>query len=286
MDLLISASIIAAFIAGVAALFAPCCITVLLPAYFASVFRERYKVFLMTFVFFLGILAVFLPIGLGAGALGRLFSQYHNAIFGVGGVFFLALGLMLLTGKRFSLPFQVHPSLKKHNAVSVFTLGVFSGIATTCCAPVLAGVVALAALPGSVAWGGIYTLSYVFGMVAPLFLISLFLDSAPVAGKFSKAFQRPVAYWRFSITIAEAVSGVTFLALGLLITYLAFTNRLFVHSEYQVSVNIFLTKILNAVSGVAKAVPEYLWALLLVAAVSLIIRLAIRQLKKETYEQK
>jgi len=50
MDLLVSTSMVAAFIAGVAALFAPCCITVLLPSYLGSIFRERTKVFLMTFI--------------------------------------------------------------------------------------------------------------------------------------------------------------------------------------------------------------------------------------------
>jgi len=78
MDTLTSTSIVAAFIAGVAALFAPCCITVLLPSYLASVFKERYKVVLMTFVFFLGILTVFLPIGLGAAALARFFNEYGH----------------------------------------------------------------------------------------------------------------------------------------------------------------------------------------------------------------
>ena len=103
--------------------------------------------------------------------MGQIFSQYHNTIFMIGGIFLTLLGFILITGRHFSLPFRVNSSLKRHNAFSVFVLGIFSGIATTCCAPVLAGVLALAALPGSMAWGGIYTLSYVFGMVAPLFLI-------------------------------------------------------------------------------------------------------------------
>ena len=77
---------------------------------------------------------------------------------------------MLLLGRHFSLPFQVNPTLKNHHPFSVFTLGIFSGIATTCCAPVLAGVLALSVLPGSVFWGMMYTLSYVLGMVAPCFL--------------------------------------------------------------------------------------------------------------------
>src|SRR3989304_7623442 len=110
MDLLLSASIIAAFAAGIAALFAPCCITVLLPSYLASIFRERHKVFLMTFIFFLGILSVFLPIGLGVAALGKFFSQYHNAVFGTGAVFLIVLGLSILLGRHFSLPFKIHPA--------------------------------------------------------------------------------------------------------------------------------------------------------------------------------
>jgi len=72
MEALVGTSLIAAFVAGVAALFAPCCITVLLPSYLGSIFREKYKIFFMTFIFFLGIATVFLPIGLGASYLAQL----------------------------------------------------------------------------------------------------------------------------------------------------------------------------------------------------------------------
>ncbi len=287
MDLLLSASIVAAFIAGVAALFAPCCITVLLPSYFASIFRERRKVFLMTFIFFLGILAVFLPIGLGVAALGQIFSRYHNVIFGIGGVFLTILGIVLLAGIHFSLPFQMHPSLKKHNAVSVFSLGVFSGIATTCCAPVLAGVLALAALPGSVFWGGVYTLSYVLGMVAPLFLISLFLDKSDLTAKLSLTFNKPIEYQiggkKISITVAEAISGATFFAIGIVIIYFALTNRLFVHSEYQTTINIYLTRLMNTIGGFVKIVPEYIWAFILLAIVAFIVKWSIKQFRESEH---
>ncbi len=43
-DTLYNISLIAAFIAGMVALFAPCCISYLLPAYFGSVFKEKKKV--------------------------------------------------------------------------------------------------------------------------------------------------------------------------------------------------------------------------------------------------
>src|SRR3989344_346086 len=54
MDLIFSASIIASFVAGMAALFAPCCITVLLPTYLASVFRAKKAILKMTFIFLAG----------------------------------------------------------------------------------------------------------------------------------------------------------------------------------------------------------------------------------------
>src|SRR3989338_7876889 len=130
METLVGTSLVAAFIAVVAALFAPCCITVLLPSYLASIFKERRKVFLMTFIFFLGILTVFLPLGLGLSALGQLFARYHRTVFFVAGAFFLLLGSMLVLGKRMSFKMKGHPALSKNNAWSVYVLGIFSGIAT------------------------------------------------------------------------------------------------------------------------------------------------------------
>ncbi len=280
MELLVGTSLIAAFIAGLAALFAPCCITVLLPSYFASVFKEKQKVYLMTFVFFLGIAAVFLPLGLGAAWLGSLFSQNHNAIFAVGGAFLVVLGLSQITGRHLSLPFSIHPKLKDTSAPSVFSLGVFSGIATTCCAPVLAGVLALAALPGSIFLGAMYTLSYVLGMVSPLFLIASFLDKTDFNKKLM-GFRKPISYSllgkKVSLTIAEAVSGAMFLGIGILILYLAFQNKLFSHSAYQTNINIYLTKILNAINGAVGFVPEYIWALIFISILLIIIKKVINQ---------
>ena len=58
----------------------------------------------MTFIYFLGLLAVFLPIGLGASALTQLFSAYHNIIFTLGSLFLILLGLTLVLGFQFSFP--------------------------------------------------------------------------------------------------------------------------------------------------------------------------------------
>ncbi len=280
MELLISASFIASFFAGIAALFAPCCITVLLPTYFASIFKQKSTVFLMTFVYFLGILSIFLPIGLGVSFLTQLFSQYHDTIFLIGGIFLIFLGMTLLLGQQMSLPFSVHPKLKGQDFVSVYVLGVFSAIATTCCAPVLAGVLTLSALPGSVFLGGVYTLAYVLGMVLPLFVIAFTLDKVDFTQKFV-AFRKRVSYsvlgQKVSLTFANLFSGLMFLVLGVVIMYLAKTSQLTSHSSYQVSLNIYLTKFINGIGRFTQLIPEAGWAAIFLLIALFVSFTAIKQ---------
>ncbi|MBI2121630.1 MAG: hypothetical protein HYT98_00765 [Candidatus Sungbacteria bacterium] len=253
METLIIASLITAFIAGIAALFAPCCITVLLPSYLGSIFREKQKVFWMTFVFFLGLLAVFLPLGMGAAGLGKLFSEYHDPIFIAGGIFLLFLGALILLGQHFSMPFSVSPKLKINSAGSVFTLGIFSGFATMCCAPVLAGVVALSVLPNSIFWGGVYALAYVLGMVAPLFLIAHLLDKNNFTKKLMESNKRlsySIGARQINLAIADVISGITFFLMGIFILYLAITNQLAMGGgEFQIKINIYLNQLVQTITG-------------------------------------
>ncbi len=288
MEILVGTSLIAAFVAGVAALFAPCCIAVLLPSYLGNIFRERYKIFFMTFVFFLGVATVFLPIGLGASFLSQLFSEYHNEIFTVGGIFLIVLGITMLLGKKFgATPTSVRDGMKRHVS-SVYVLGIFSAIATTCCAPVLAGVLALSVTSGTVLWGAMYTLAYVLGMTLPLFIIAAFLDKANLTERFTNA-KKTVAMgfgnfsWR--ISVSELISGLIFLLMGGYITYLAFNNKLFTYSSYQLGMNLWNAKFLGTINGFVTLIPEYIWALLFIGIVSYISYVFIKQSKKQKNEQ-
>lgn len=288
METLVGTSLIAAFVAGVAALFAPCCITVLLPSYLGNIFREKYKIFFMTFVFFLGVATVFLPIGLGASALAQAFSKYHNIIFSVGGIFLLILGITMLLGKKFSTPTSVRDGMKKHVS-SIYVLGIFSAIATTCCAPVLAGVLTLSVASGTIAWGALYTLAYVIGMTLPLFIIAATLDKFNLTQKFTgikKTIAMRIGGFSWQITISELISGLVFLLMGGYITYLAFSNKLFTHSSFQLEMNLWNAKFLGAINGFTSLIPEYIWAFLLIAIVVSLSYLFIKQYKKQKYEQK
>lgn len=287
METLVGTSLIAAFVAGVAALFAPCCITVLLPSYLGNIFKEKYKIFFMTFVFFLGVLTIFLPIGLGASFLAQAFSEYHNIIFTVGGIFLVVLGITMLFGKKFTTPTSVRDGMKRHVS-SIYVLGIFSAIATTCCAPVLAGVLTLGVASGTVVWGALYTLAYVVGMTLPLFIIAAFLDKANLTERFTNA-KKTVAMrigsfsWR--ITVSELISGLIFLLMGGYITYLAFSDKLFTHSSYQLEMNLWNAKFLGAINGFVTLIPEYIWALLFIGIVTSISYVFIKQYKKQKNEQ-
>ncbi|MBI1972315.1 MAG: hypothetical protein HYS53_03370 [Candidatus Aenigmarchaeota archaeon] len=281
-DLLISASIITAFVGGIAALFAPCCITVLLPAYLGSIFRQRRTIFLMTFIFFLGLLAVFLPLGLGMASLGKLFTNNHDTLFAAGGLFFVILGLSILTGRHFSLPFSIHPKVNIKNAGSVFVLGIFSGFATLCCAPVLAGVLALSVLPGSLFWGAVYSLAYVLGMTIPLFVIAYFLDKSDITNKLS-IFRKKVSYsfagGRVSITMSELLSGSMFFLMGLLLIYLTYTGQLAMSSGYQTTVNIYVSNIAEYLKGVLGSLPAAVWPAFVAVLLLLITKAALKKKK-------
>ena len=276
---LIIASLVTAFIAGIAALFAPCCITVLLPAYFGLIFRQKRTVMLMTLVFFAGLLAVFLPLGLGFASLGVLFSKYHNLLFALGGIFLLFLGASILLGMHFSLSFSSHPKMKVKGAGSVFVLGIFSAFATLCCAPVLAGVLALSILPGSIFWGGVYALVYVLGMVFPLFILAYFMDKSDLGNKlsfFKKQVSYSIAKKKIEITIAEMISGIMFLLMGMLILYLAKMGKLAMSSDYQVSVNIFMANLTTLINSFFVKGPLVVWFLFAAAVLLALIALIKR----------
>ncbi|MEK7060238.1 MAG: cytochrome c biogenesis CcdA family protein [Patescibacteria group bacterium] len=287
METLVGTSLIAAFVAGVAALFAPCCITVLLPSYLGNIFREKYKIFFMTFIFFLGILTVFLPIGLGASFLAQLFSKYHNIIFTVGGIFLIVLGITMLLGKKFSMPFSPRGGRIGQNVSSIYILGIFSAIATTCCAPVLAGVIMLSATSGTIAWGALYTLAYVIGMTLPLFIIAMFLDKVNLTDRFTNANKNiamRIGGYRWNIIVSELISGLIFFLMGGYITYLAFSNKLFTHSDYQLEMNLWNAKFLKAINGFVTLIPEYIWALLFVGIIAYISYKFINQYKNKKHE--
>lgn len=226
--MLFQTSLIAAFAAGMVALFAPCCITFLLPAYLGGVFKEKEKVLLMTLVFGAGIFVVLLPAVIGVSLISQLTFRYHDQIYILGGIVMLLLSLITFLGLKLPMPRLPGANSGKTDILSIFTLGIFSGITSACCAPVLIGILALTFLSpnffGGLAIGGMYVL----GMVTPLLLISLFLNKR--VPKF-RVLRRPIAVLnifghRYPLLLSNMIGSAIFFITGGLTTILTYKGAL------------------------------------------------------------
>jgi cytochrome c-type biogenesis protein len=239
-DVLVGSSVLAAFIGGGVALFAPCCISVMLPAYFASSFRRRRALLSMTFVFALGVAAVILPIAFGATALTRLIVDHHTPVFLTGAVLMMLLGAAMLVGRGPTLPMPGMRARTDRGPTAVFALGAFSGVASACCAPVLAGVIALSSAAASFGAALAVGVAYVFGMVVPLFVIALLWDrydwgnSALLRGR---TVPLRLLGRRRQVQSTALVSGSVLIAMGTLVGVLAFAGTAMPESGWQVTLS-------------------------------------------------
>ncbi len=177
-NLLASGSVLAAFFAGGVALFAPCCIVFLAPGYLALAAKNhRWRLLPLSLVFTAGLALVLVPITLGISLVAATIARFHGPLYYAGGALMLALAVLALSGRTWTMPrFLAAPDTSRGDSASFFAHGVFSGIASSCCAPVLAGVMTLSVLSGSPAGGALLGLAYVFGMMFPLLVMALAWD--------------------------------------------------------------------------------------------------------------
>lgn len=239
MTLINSISLITAFAGGMVALFAPCCITFLLPSYLATIFREKSRVFWMTILFGLGIATILVPTALGIRAVGQLFQKYHTQTYVIGGLFMILLGAMELTGKKITIP-MIHLTIdlnKRHDPWSVYLLGVFSGITSSCCTPVLVGILTLSFLSPTFFWAGLAGLSYVFGMVVPLVLLALLLEKIHW-DRLSQFRSKTVKIGTKHILLTDALAGILFMLVGITFSILALTGNITMGMEQPIELSL------------------------------------------------
>lgn len=280
-DLLTTGSVLAAFFAGGVALFAPCCIVFLAPSYMAvAVKNRRWRLLPLTFVFAAGLALVLVPITLGMSLVASAIANYHAPLYYAGGVLMLALAALSLSGKMMSLPsFLRAPDTARGDSASFFALGVFSGIASSCCAPVLAGVMALSALSGSAIGGIALGLAYTFGMVFPLFAMALLWDRYRLGErKFLRA--KPVRLRvagriRATNTVNIAVA-VVFAVMGVFVIYLANTGQMTGGPGFQVSMGKGLERVFTRIEIWTDPIPEPILGLAVLALAAVFIVATLR----------
>lgn len=170
--------LVSAFIGGVLALLSPCA-ALLLPAFFASSVGAGPRLMLHGVIFYVGLLVLFVPLGLGAGFLGELFVAQRQGIIVVSSLVLILLGVVQIFGHGFDtsrlLPGQ--SSLQSRAAVSTglgksFLLGMTSSVAGFCSGPILGAVLTLAATSGNAFSSALILSTYGAGMVLPLIMIA------------------------------------------------------------------------------------------------------------------
>jgi len=279
--LLSGASILAAFFAGAVALFSPCCIVFLLPSYMAAgVKNRRWRLLPLTLVFAAGLGLVLLPITLGMGLLAQALTRFHTPLYVAGGVLLLAMAALSLSGRSWSMPSFIHsPAPDRSDTAGVFALGVFSGIASSCCAPVLAGVMTLSALSSSLAGSAALGLAYVFGMVFPLFLLATFWDRLRLGQRRpfqSKAVRLHLAGRSFVTNTMNVAVAVVFAAMGSLVLYLAAAGNPMGSGGPQLAVGRWLTSFFARILSFLDSVPDPALGIALLALAAGFVTFALR----------
>ncbi len=283
-------SVLAAVIAGMIALFAPCCISVMLPAYFASSFQNRRLLVAMTFLFAAGIATVILPIAMGASVLRQLLTAQHTAVYITGGLLMLALAGYVLLGGQLHLPMPGRRAGGKTGVLSVYSLGIFSGVASSCCAPVLAGVIALSSAVSSFWLALVLGSAYVFGMVIPLFVIALLWDRYD--WRASRLFRPRAFAWRLgpftnTLTATNLASGILLALIGggMLWIGLAYSSMPPL-ADWQIQLSASLQHVGQVMTNALAWIPNWMGVLIFLVLLGGLAWYALRQIEARTDDSK
>jgi cytochrome c-type biogenesis protein len=252
------------------AFFAPCCAGVMMPAYLAAIGGgHRFRVARLTAVYVAGVSVVVLPVTLGAAALSSYVSKWHAQMFAVGGLMMIGVAVALWRGTM--LPIDVPQPKLTGSAASVFGLGVFSGAATSCCAPVLAGAIALSATSGTIAGGLVLGAAYIAGMMAPLIPLAL------IYGKAKNRVRDPKVTLRLGrrakrIGAVRLLGVVLFTGFGVLFIALALTGNAETAPAFQKTLGLWMREVSDYLDTVPNVVSLPALVSLLAGFAYLVIR--------------
>lgn len=218
-NFLFGISLTGSFLAGVLALFAPCCITFLLPSYLGTIFKKTEKVFFYTLIFSLGLATILVPVALGFKFIVSFFDSFHRGFYYLGAAVLVLMGGMTFFEVRMPFSFSLSQKPKERvDIASVYTLGVISGLTSSCCAPVLLAAITLTSLSPTLLQAVVVALAYVLGIVFPLFLLSFFYDK--ISTRFLGEIKSKV------YRIFKILGGLIFAASGVIIAILNFQGRI------------------------------------------------------------
>ncbi len=207
-------AVLGAFGAGAISFFSPCILPVL-PGLFAYLLKDADNMgqgwsirqdMMRILPFAAGFSVIFVLLGLAAGGVGQSLLEYQRHIEIIGGTLVTVFGLHLLGAIQ--IPIFSRGGLSPRGNQSGLLMGaVFSVTWTPCVSPILASLLLVVAVEGSIAFGATLLSSYALGLMLPLVLSAVLWRRAL---KMSRAVQR----WGFAL---HRIAGAILTALGLAI---------------------------------------------------------------------
>jgi cytochrome c biogenesis protein CcdA len=213
---IVEVSLLASFFGGVLSLLSPCS-ALLLPAFFAYAFGGGGELVRKTGVFYLGLAATLVPLGMGISAVSALFYGYRAALITASGLVLISLGVLQLLGRGLTVgPLaRLRGRIRGDSTGAVFSLGAVYGFAGFCSGPILGAVLTVAAASGGALRGALLLAVYAAGMTAPLLLMALLWERFDLRDR-RWLRGREVSLGSFRLHTTNLISGAMFVLLGVL----------------------------------------------------------------------
>ena len=213
---MVEASFLVTFLGGLLSLLSPCS-ALLLPAFFTYAFQSRGVLVGRTTVFYLGLCATLVPLGMGISAVSSLVYGHRSTLITISGLIIIALGVIQALGGGFAFgPIErLRGGISGSSLLATFSLGAVYGFAGFCSGPILGAVLTVAATSGSALRSAGLLATYAAGMAAPLFIMAFLWDRLDL-GRRSWLRGREISLGSLRLHTTNLLSGLMFVAIGVL----------------------------------------------------------------------
>ncbi len=186
------AAVLAAFVGGLLVSLTPCVypmVAVTVSVFGARSTTRRWEGLGLSLSFVLGMMAMFVPLGMVAGMTGSVFGAALQSPWVLWGLvlLFAAMAVSMFGAFDLALPSALSSRLATVGGMGhkgAFALGLVSGlIAAPCTGPVLTGILAFIARTRSLGFGALSMASFSLGLGVPFFLVGAFAVKLPKSGR-------------------------------------------------------------------------------------------------------
>ena len=170
-----------------------------------------------TAVFYLGLCATLVPLGMGISAISSLVYGHRSTLITVSGIVIIAFGVIQAIGGGFVFgPIErLRGRIKGSSLLATFSLGAVYGFAGFCSGPILGAVLTVAATSGSALRSAGLLATYAAGMAAPLFIMALLWDRLDL-GRRRWLRGREISLGALRLHTTNLLSGLMFVTIGVL----------------------------------------------------------------------